>query len=365
MKELSVGAVLQDRYEVTASIRAGGMGAVYRAIDRRFTNREVALKRMLDPEGRGVDFDTLHRRFVEEANVLTGLHHPGIPQVYDCFSEEDSHYIAMEFIHGDSLDVLLEEYIQFTNEPMPPGEAVYYALQVADILTYLHTREPKAILHRDVKPANIVRNRDTRKAVLVDFGLARGGSTGVTLATAVGTLGYAAYEQVVGKPDPRSDIYALGATLWHLLTGKVPPPFEIPPLAEAIPDSDKELARIVDWATRADIGARPQSAQAYADALRELKVRLDRTKRPGKASTDEPPPPLGALPETDSVVSLVDDVTIVEPARVPILHILAGVLGILLAMGVVAIMLQFLRMHPAATSSASATPPGLAPRAPP
>jgi serine/threonine protein kinase len=207
--------ILQERYQVAHQIGQGGMGAVYEAVDLRLGNT-VALKQTLLPgsqTGKG---------FEREARLLAGLRHPSLPKVIDHFADQNGQYLVMEYIGGEDLATLLER----RGVPFGVHEVLGWALQLLRVLEYLHSREPP-ILHRDIKPQNL---KLTGEGVLVllDFGLAKGDPAlqpplSVTGSVFGYTPHYAPLEQIHNSgTDARSDLYALAATLHHLLTGARP-----------------------------------------------------------------------------------------------------------------------------------------------
>ncbi|MCA9796502.1 MAG: serine/threonine protein kinase, partial [Candidatus Eremiobacteraeota bacterium] len=206
------GTLLNERYQVEAMLGSGGMGAVYLARDRQ-SGEAVAIKQ-IHP---GADRD-MRGRFAREAATLLELRHPGIPDISDFFEQDGVDYLAMDYIEGQSLAARVEE------GPLPLAQALLYCLGICDVLCYLHNREVP-LVHRDIKPHNIVLRPDGT-VVLVDFGMARDLANAAT-KTMVGTLAYAPLEQLQGHPEPRSDLYALGATLYELITGEVPRPLKI------------------------------------------------------------------------------------------------------------------------------------------
>ncbi len=241
---LEKGTVLQGRYEILEVLGVGGMGAVYKARDRRFEGIEriCAVKEIfsdLSPAALQESVNSFNR----EAQILATLNHPAIPKVYDYFTEGQRSYLVMEFVEGKDLETILRETSGF----LPVEIVVDWALQLCDVLQYLHSHKPNPIVFRDLKPSNIMLTPEGR-IMLVDFGIARVFQSGVR-GTMVGTEGYAPPEQYRGVMDPRSDIYSLGATLHHLLTKTDPrnePPFSfqerpirainpaVPPALEAV-----------------------------------------------------------------------------------------------------------------------------------
>jgi serine/threonine protein kinase len=212
---LGQGEILQGRYRLLRVLGCGGMGAVYLAEDLRLNNRPVAVKENFDTSPEAA------QQFRIEAELLATLRHPNLPQVFDYFVEPRTgkQYLVMDFIAGDDLEDLVEK-----RGPLNEREALRIFLQVLDAVAYLHQQKPP-VIHRDIKPSNIKVQPDGT-AVLVDFGIAKRylpGKETVGAAAAV-TPGYSPPEQYgQGITDPRSDIYALGATLYFALTGQVPP----------------------------------------------------------------------------------------------------------------------------------------------
>src|ERR1051325_1405266 len=213
---LAEGTILQGRYRIVRQLGQGGMGAVYEAIDERL-DTIVALK-----ETFFVD-EKLRKQFEREARLLARLHHQALPRVSDHFNEGDGQFLVMQFIAGDDLS----EMIAARNAPFPEEEVLRWADQLCDALDYLHTQDPQ-IIHRDIKPQNL-KLTSRGQIVLLDFGLAKGSAGPLTAVTTSASIfgytpNYAPLEQIQGKgTDPRSDIYALGATLYHLVTNVKPP----------------------------------------------------------------------------------------------------------------------------------------------
>ncbi len=199
------------------------MGAVYRAQDLRFkVEKIVAVKEMInqatDPEIQA----TIIEGFEREANILATVSHPSIPTIYDYFTLGARSYLVMEFIEGDNLEIKLQQ----RRAPFQEEEVIAWALALCDVMDYLHNHEPEPIIFRDIKPANIMIT-SKNQIRLVDFGIAKTFQTG-SKGTMIGTEGYSPPEQYRGEASPAVDIYALGATLHHLLTNQDPrtePPF--------------------------------------------------------------------------------------------------------------------------------------------
>lgn len=214
---------MAERYQVEGVVGIGGMGAVYRARDLRFTAlRIVALKEMVNQARDSLVRDTIVRNFEREANILASLSHPSIPKIHDYFTIDDRSYLVMEFVQGNNLETILTQTQGF----IPESQVITWAIEVCDVLQYLHTHEPEPIVFRDMKPANIMITPGNH-VVLVDFGIAKTFESGQK-GTMIGTEGYSPPEQYRGEASPLVDIYALGATLHHVFTRKDPriePPF--------------------------------------------------------------------------------------------------------------------------------------------
>ncbi|HPZ06677.1 MAG TPA: SUMF1/EgtB/PvdO family nonheme iron enzyme [Candidatus Eremiobacteraeota bacterium] len=256
------GYILERRYEIIDIIKEGGMGCVYKARDIRL-DRECAVKEMLSVEDFG-DQEYAIRRFQEEALMLSRLRHVGLPIVMDYFIENERYYLVMDFIKGQDLQNILDEY---DGKPVEEDKVINWSIQVLEVLDYLHNQKPP-IVYRDLKPGNImIRDYDNR-AVLVDFGIARTiRPDSDTTKTIIGTFGYCAIEQVKGKPEPRSDIFSMGATMHHMLTGVQPQLLNIDPIEKINPNISKKLMRIVNKATQEEVEKRFSSARDMIETL--------------------------------------------------------------------------------------------------
>jgi len=216
---LTIGNLLSGRYQIVQLMGKGGFGAVYKAIDERFQGqRVVAVKEMSDAQLNPSEKAKALQDFRKEADLLVSLSHPNLPNVSDFFEESGKAYLVMEFIEGKTLEKKQEEAGGPLNEVLVMG----WALQLCNVLNYLHTR-PRPIIFRDMKPSNVMVTSE-REIKLIDFGIARFFKATVTKDTSLlGSQGYAPLEQYGrGQSDARSDIYALGATLYDLLTHEVP-----------------------------------------------------------------------------------------------------------------------------------------------
>ncbi|RME46565.1 MAG: serine/threonine protein kinase, partial [Caldilineae bacterium] len=225
MPHLKPGTLLRNRYRIAGLIGTGGMGAVYLADDTRLEGRRCAIKeQVLDP----ALSPAASGQFQQEASLLARLDHPGLPKVSDYFSDEAGgrDYLVMDYVPGQNLEQLVRN-ARREKEFLAEETVLAWLDQLCDILTYLHTRNP-IVLHRDIKPANIKLTPENRLK-LVDFGLARpfdpADPRTITGLQGLGSLPYTPLEQYVGHvghTDARADLYALGATAYHLLTGQPP-----------------------------------------------------------------------------------------------------------------------------------------------
>ena len=220
VKQLDPSSVLNSRYEIVRRIGGGGMGAVYLAKDRNLGDAPRAVKEMVEAHLDPAQHEKAIGDFKRESLLLTSLEHPSIPTIYDYFYDEPlgRFYLVMKFISGGDLASRLRT---------APGGRIDektvadWGMQTADVLEYLHSR-PKPIIYRDLKPANLMIDGNSGRVMLIDFGIARWVKREEKGVTAVGTMGYAPPELFGGRVEPRSDVYSLGATLFHLLTGADP-----------------------------------------------------------------------------------------------------------------------------------------------
>ncbi|MEQ1764543.1 MAG: protein kinase [Pyrinomonadaceae bacterium] len=221
LKQLPEGTVLNGRYEVVRKIGGGGMGAVYLASDNNLGGVLRAVKEMVQAHIEEDQQEKAINDFKRESMILSTLDHPSIPTIYDYFydAEESRFYLVMKYISGGDLASKLRSSADGKIEELIVTE---WAIQLTDVLNYLHN-QPSTIVYRDLKPSNIMLDGNSSRVMLIDFGIARNISQkeekGVT---AVGTMGYAPPELFSGNVEPRSDIYSLGSTMFHLLTGADP-----------------------------------------------------------------------------------------------------------------------------------------------
>ncbi|MDY4112437.1 MAG: serine/threonine-protein kinase [Roseburia sp.] len=210
----TIGTVIADKYEILKEIGHGGMSTVYLAMDKRL-NKQWAVKE-IRKQGKDVNDEVCVNSLLAEANLMKQLDHPALPRIVDIIDNGVTMYVVMDYIEGESLDKVLQEY-----GPQPEEMVIDWASQLCDALGYLHTRKPP-IIYRDMKPANVMLKPEGNIKI-IDFGIAREYKPqNLSDTTTLGTPGYAPPEQYNGQTSPRSDIYALGMTMHHLLTGVDP-----------------------------------------------------------------------------------------------------------------------------------------------
>ena len=258
-QSLIPGAQLQyGRYVIKKILGQGGMGTLALATDTRLADKPVVIKELVADH---VDTAEDVRNFQREVQTLSHLDHPLIPGVTDHFQEGSRYFMVQEYVEGENLDDRMERL----KKPMKEQDALRYATEVLDILDYLEQQKPP-LVHRDIKPANIIIGAKDQRAHLVDFGIARAYSPFEARrkqTTALGTPGYAPPEQYQGNAEPRSDLYALAATLYYLLTNRDPteyPPFQFPPARTVNPLLSTDIEAILDRALKLDINQRYQTA---------------------------------------------------------------------------------------------------------
>lgn len=237
---LGVGSVVDGKYKILSEIGHGGMSVVYMAINEK-ANKTWAIKEVRKD---GVmDFEAVKQGLIVETELLKKLKHPNLPSIVDVIEDEHTFLIVMDYIEGNPLSKALEEF-----GAQPQEYVIEWARQLCDVLGYLHSRTP-SIIYRDMKPSNIMLKPDGN-LTLIDFGTAREfKEKNLADTTCLGTVGYAAPEQFggMGQTDARTDIYCLGATLYHLVTGYNPsePPYEIKPIRDINPNLSSGLERIL------------------------------------------------------------------------------------------------------------------------
>jgi len=343
--------VLHDRYRVDALLGQGGMGAVYKAWDQSL-NIPVAVKENLDAS------EEAQAQFGREAHILASLSHPNLPRVTDTFFiPGQGQYLVMDYVEGEDLQSMLNRMGN-----LPQTHVLGWILQICDALAYLHS-QPAPIIHRDIKPSNI-RIRPDGRAMLVDFGIAK--VFNPTLMTTVGaravTPGYSPPEQYGGgSTDPRSDVYALGATLFHLLSGHKPPESvqrlvnqaSLPPLCQGNSQVSPVVEQVIHKATEISTSKRFQT-------MAELRAAL--TQSQSVSAGGGAPPQATIYPPTQPPTGTQKTAWETQPPRtgprrsglraIGLLGV-GGLLVLLVGGGGLALLIGFMVMNPGAT----ATPP--------
>jgi outer membrane protein assembly factor BamB/tRNA A-37 threonylcarbamoyl transferase component Bud32 len=270
---LKANVVLYNRYKITGVLGGGGMGTVYQARDLNFTDvkKLVAVKEMQTLQTDANMRASMLKTFRREANILATLNHPAIPKIFDFFDMNDRAYLVMEYINGSDLELLMSK-----TKELPLDKIIEWAIDLCDVLDYLHGQKPDPIVFRDMKPSNVMID-NLGKVRLIDFGIAKSFVVGANVKhTMIGTEGYSAAEQYRGEVIPQSDIYGLGATLHHLLTRQDPrlqPPFSFNerPIQNYNPKVPQGLVDIIEKALQINAVDRYRSCLEMRDALDALR----------------------------------------------------------------------------------------------
>lgn len=278
---MQTGHVLRDRYAIREIIGRGGMGSIYLAEDNRLPGRICAIKEVRqDPELSDALRQQSRDQFYREASVLARLDHPNLPKVSDFFSDDDRDYLVMDFVPGDDLKTLMDRARQ-KGKTLPLNDVFTWADQLADALAYMHSQNPP-VVHRDIKPSNL-KLTPSGLIKLVDFGLVKQmvpDEVTVTVIQGRGTALYTPLEQYggdTGHTDARSDIYAFGATLYHMVTNQPPleakqrflePDALVPPrqLNSGLTVAAEEA---ILWAMALHPDDRPQDIESFRKSLIE------------------------------------------------------------------------------------------------
>jgi serine/threonine protein kinase len=307
---LKPGDLLRERYRIIDIIGQGGMGSIYQAEDIRLSGRMTAIKEIItNPNDSAEGIQQARLQFQREASILARLDHPNLPKVSDYFTEDSRDFLVMDFVPGSDLRQVIEKANR-RGEFLPEPQVLAWAAQITDAVAYLHNQEP-IVLHRDIKPGNIkLTPNGTIK--LVDFGLVKilsaDESRTITIVQGHGTALYTPLEQYgedSGHTDIRSDLYSLGATLYHLLTNRPPveakqrflTPSSLIPLREINSEISERTERAVLWAMSMHPDDRPPTITILRDALlgtgklpkRALHPSLpDARLHPDRATADNP-----------------------------------------------------------------------------
>ncbi|MCE5258552.1 MAG: serine/threonine protein kinase, partial [Chloroflexi bacterium] len=277
---LQSGTILKNRYRITRLIAGGGMAWVYEVAEDLPDGRSL-IWAMKELRADGSDVQALQEGrllFEQEANILVTLDHPNLPKVAAFFQEDGKVYLVMDYVRGESLQKRLEH----TGAPLLESVVVEWAVQICEVLNYLHTRRPPVIF-RDLKPSNVMVTPSGR-IMLIDFGIARTYKLGKRKDTiTMGSENYAAPEQWgSAQSDGRADLYALGATMYHLLTNVPPLPHFVPtprvPIRQYNPAVSEKLVAVIDRAMAADRNARYATAAEMQAAVLDTVSRTERRR---------------------------------------------------------------------------------------
>lgn len=263
---MEIGSVIDGKYKILSVIGQGGMSTVYLAINAK-ANKPWAIKEVRKDGFQ--NYDIVTQSLTMEIDLLKKLRHPHLPSIIDIIDRDDNFLIVMDYVEGMTLERIMME-----NGAQSQKDVIEWAIQLCDVLQYLHSREP-SIIYRDMKPSNIMLNYDG-KVMLIDFGTAREyKERALGDTTCLGTKGYAAPEQFggQGQTDPRTDIYSLGATMYHLLTGHNPSnaPYEMYPITQWNPEFSSGLEKIIQKCTQKNPEDRFQTIEDLKDALENYK----------------------------------------------------------------------------------------------
>jgi serine/threonine-protein kinase len=291
--QLEPGTLLLDRYSIVRRVGGGGMGSVYQARDKRLADRLCAVKEMIELFADQSQRAKAVEDFKREAEVLAQLDHPSIPTVFDYFIEGGRYYLVMRWIGGGDL----AEQMRVRGGTVDEATVAKWAVQICDVLHYIHSQRPP-IIYRDLKPANLMLDDKTGRVMLVDFGIARIVQPTEKGVTAIGTMGYAPPELFAGKVEPRSDIYSLGATMFHMMTGSDPQDnpllifdFSKNPLPRQInPSISPEMEHLLVKSVAHSPEERPESALQFMRDLQDHSARLGmpKTVEPGRVPVEVP-----------------------------------------------------------------------------
>lgn len=275
----AIGSVIEGKYEILKLIGQGGMSKVYLAMDKRL-NKQWAVKE-IEKKGRDQHNEVIIQSAIAEANLIKKLDHPALPRIVDIIDNGQVIYVIMDYIEGEPLSKIIDEY-----GAQPQELVIDWAKQLCDVLDYLHTRTP-SIIYRDMKPANVMLRPDGN-VKLIDFGIAREyKEQNLTDTVSLGTKGYAAPEQFGGKgqTDARTDVYCLGVTLYHMVTGQNPcePPYKLYPIRHWNPQLSGGLEKIIQKCTELNPDDRFQSCAEVLYALHHYEEADDTYRAKQKA----------------------------------------------------------------------------------
>ncbi len=280
LERLKNGTILKDRYKVAEVVGQGGMGNVYQAEDLRLPGRQCAIKEVQpEPNASPETHRQEQAQFLREASLLAQLDHPNLPKVSDFFTDGGRDYLVMDYVPGSNLKEMIDDS-RVHDQMLDVDVVMDWSSQIIDAVEYLHNQDP-VVLHRDIKPANIKITPDGR-IKLVDFGLAKvmvtDSSSTITVIQGRGTAYYTPIEQYGAESehtDIRSDIYALGATLYHLYACQAPPearkrflnPTVMQPVQKINPEVSNDISEGIHWALEMHPDNRPKNVGELRQAL--------------------------------------------------------------------------------------------------
>ncbi|MBK9144168.1 MAG: serine/threonine protein kinase [Candidatus Melainabacteria bacterium] len=263
---LKPGTTLQEgRLAVIRQLAFGGLSAIY-LVQLKGSELVVLKEAVIPGNSDSASREKAQEMFEREAKLLVRLSHPYIARVLDHFRENERHYLLLEYIRGQDLRQLVSQ-----KGPQSQQEVVQWGIQIADILSYLHSQSP-AIIHRDLTPDNLVLGHD-HKPVLIDFGAANE-FVGTATGTLVGKQAYIAPEQLRGKACPASDIYAMGGTLFYLLTGQDPEALMVSHPRDINQDIDEDLDSLVAQCMSMEVAERPENPARIKESLEAIAARI-------------------------------------------------------------------------------------------
>jgi eukaryotic-like serine/threonine-protein kinase len=276
---LQPGTLINHRYRLLSKLGQGSAGVVWLAEHTQLKTL-LAIKAITPRADKGISAEEALKDCAREGQILVRLNHPLLPRVFDAFVENGRFFLVMEYLSGTTL---AQQLRCNDGEPLPVSEVIPWGIQLADVLAYLHRQTP-AIIFRDIKPANIMLQADGTIR-LIDFGIARHCTAEDTHAEQVGSVGYSPPEQY--RPqllDPRADIYALGATLHHLLTGRLPAerPFVFPPAHYLNPNISPALSELLESCLCMEPNARPESMTQVGQELAAIRDMMSAQVPTGK-----------------------------------------------------------------------------------
>lgn len=249
---VKTGSVIDGKYKILTEIGHGGMSVVYLAMDTRL-NKQWAVKEIRKKDSSEENQIIIHS-LLAEANLMKRLDHPALPRIVDIIDEDETVFIVMDYIEGESLDQILS-----LKGAQPEDQVIVWARQLCDVLIYLHSRKPP-VIYRDMKPANIILKPEGNIKI-IDFGIAREYKELSADTALLGTRGYAPPEQYQGQTDIRSDVYSLGMTMHHLLTGADPRKTAYAPIRTWNDDLSEGMEAIVDRCVQPDPEKRYQNCE--------------------------------------------------------------------------------------------------------